>query len=252
MIASSGVAILSAISVSRRDGPTFRSSMKRTLNSLMPRLRSSSSFSSVISSFTRGGPRRWPRRRRRRRRLPMTSSVLDGERPIFASSSFLIAACVNLRFFLTMTSPSWVLDVARGALALEQVGVDRLLVLPLPFAGFSCVVVLRIVLGAVEVDWVPSCVSGSAERAQEHGRRELPAAVDAHVEDVLVVELEVDPRAAVRDDAGVEEELARRWLLPLSWSKKAPGERWSWLTTTRSVPLMMNVPFSVMSGISPK
>jgi hypothetical protein len=30
------------------------------------------------------------------------------------------------------------------------------------------------------------------------------------------------------------------------------GERCSWLTTTRSVPLMMNVPVSVISGISPK
>jgi hypothetical protein len=37
--------------------------------------------------------------------------------------------------------------------------------------------------------------------------------------------------------------LPDEWLLPLSWSKNAPGERWSWLTTTRSVPLMMKVPF---------
>ncbi len=36
------------------------------------------------------------------------------------------------------------------------------------------------------------------------------------------------------------------------WEKNAPGERWSWLTMTRSVPLMMNVPFSVISGMSPK
>src|SRR6202011_5271993 len=40
-------------------------------------------------------------------------------------------------------------------------------------------------------------------------------AIDAHVEDVLVVELEVDPRAAVRDDARVVEELARRVALAL-------------------------------------
>jgi hypothetical protein len=31
----------------------------------------------------------------------------------------------------------------------------------------------------------------------------------------------------------------------------APGERTSCVTTTRSVPLMMNVPQSVMSGKSP-
>ena len=34
-------------------------------------------------------------------------------------------------------------------------------------------------------------------------------------------------------------------------SKYTPGERTSWETTTRSVPLMMNVPRSVMSGNSP-
>ena len=33
--------------------------------------------------------------------------------------------------------------------------------------------------------------------------------------------------------------------------KMTPGERTSWLTTTRSVPLMMNVPLSVMTGKSP-
>ena len=31
----------------------------------------------------------------------------------------------------------------------------------------------------------------------------------------------------------------------------APGERTSWVTTTRSVPLMMNVPQSVIHGKSP-
>ncbi len=35
-------------------------------------------------------------------------------------------------------------------------------------------------------------------------------------------------------------------------SKNTPGERCNWLTITRSVPLMMKVPFSVISGTSPK
>src|SRR5271167_3662660 len=34
-------------------------------------------------------------------------------------------------------------------------------------------------------------------------------------------------------------------------SKYTPGERTSWLTTTRSVPLMMNVPLRVITGKSP-
>ena len=40
-------------------------------------------------------------------------------------------------------------------------------------------------------------------------------------------------------------------VLPRSCSKNTPGERCSCETMTRSVPLMMNEPFSVMSGISP-
>ena len=37
-----------------------------------------------------------------------------------------------------------------------------------------------------------------------------------------------------------------------SFVKKTPGERWSCDTMTRSVPLMTNVPCSVISGMSPK
>ena len=45
--------------------------------------------------------------------------------------------------------------------------------------------------------------------------------------------------------------LPEEWVLPLSWSKKTPGERCICETMTRSVPLMMKVPFFVMSGMSP-
>ena len=51
------------------------------------------------------------------------------------------------------------------------------------------------------------------ERAQEYGCRQLPAAIDANVEDVLGVELEVDPGAPVGDDPGRVEEFARGVLL---------------------------------------
>src|SRR3984885_2506145 len=40
-------------------------------------------------------------------------------------------------------------------------------------------------------------------------------------------------------------------VLSTARSKYTPGERTSWLTTTRSVPLMMNVPLFDMSGKSP-
>ncbi len=46
--------------------------------------------------------------------------------------------------------------------------------------------------------------------------------------------------------------LPELWVLPLSWSKMTPGLRCSWETITRSVPLTMKVPFSVMSGSSPR
>ena len=68
-------------------------------------------------------------------------------------------------------------------------------------------------LGVVEV--VEKVLRRVAERAEQHGRVHLPAAVDADVDDVLRVELEVEPRAAVRDDARAVEELAARVRLAL-------------------------------------
>ena len=68
-------------------------------------------------------------------------------------------------------------------------------------------------LGVVEV--VEQLFGRVAERAQQHRRVQLAAAIDADVEDVLVVELEVEPRAAVRDHAGAVEQLARRVRLAL-------------------------------------
>src|SRR5207245_6023655 len=76
-------------------------------------------------------------------------------------------------------------------------------------------------LAAVEDDRVPAIVvveqilGGHPERPQEDRGVELPPSVDADEEDVLGVELEVDPRAAVRDDAGGVEELAGGVGLPL-------------------------------------
>ena len=49
---------------------------------------------------------------------------------------------------------------------------------------------------------------GEADRLQQRGHRHLAAAVDAEEQEVLRVELEVEPRAAVRNHAGREQELA--------------------------------------------
>ncbi len=66
---------------------------------------------------------------------------------------------------------------------------------------------------------------------------ELALAVDAHREHVLLVVLELHPRAAVGDDLG--EERARPFL-----GEEDARQRCSCETMTRSVPLMMNVPLS--------
>ena len=52
--------------------------------------------------------------------------------------------------------------------------------------------------------------AAQAERAQEHRRQELALAVDAHVEQVLGVVLELHPRPAIRDDLRDEERLVFR------------------------------------------
>src|ERR1035438_7701131 len=46
--------------------------------------------------------------------------------------------------------------------------------------------------------------------------------------------------------------LPKKYVRLFAVSKNTPGERCNWLTITRSVPLMMNVPFCVISGMSPK
>ena len=138
--------------------------------------------------------------------LPTSSETSTGRRSTFESFSFLIASLVNLRFFLTRTSRGLrVADVAGRALAGEQVVLDRLRVLlaRLEEDGLGVVVVVEQLLGRV------------AERAQQHRRVQLAAAIDADVEQVLGVELEVEPRAAVRDDARAVEQLARRVGLAL-------------------------------------
>jgi hypothetical protein len=54
-----------------------------------------------------------------------------------------------------------------------------------------------------------------ADRLQQDRHRHLAAAVHAEVEDVLRVELEVEPGAAVRNDPGAEQQLARAVRLAL-------------------------------------
>ena len=59
------------------------------------------------------------------------------------------------------------------------------------------------------VEVVEDLLAVQAERVEQRRDRQLALAVDADVDDVLGVELEVEPRAAIRDDARGEQILAR-------------------------------------------
>ena len=54
-----------------------------------------------------------------------------------------------------------------------------------------------------------------AERIEQRRHRNFAAAVDTRIDDVLGIELDVEPGAAVRNDAGGEQQLARRMRLAL-------------------------------------
>ncbi len=145
---------------------------------------------------------------------------LDGERLDLGGDQLLDGAVGELAVLLDHhLAGAGVLDVAGGALPLQEVGGDVALVLALALDadGLGVVVVLEDLLRRpVEVDGI--LLGGVRDRAdgpEQHRGRQLAPPIDAHVEHVLVIELEVDPGAAVRDDAGVVEDLARRVALAL-------------------------------------
>ena len=74
---------------------------------------------------------------------------------------------------------------------------------------------LVLLVGEGVVVGVEDLLGIHAERLEQRRHRNLPAAVDARKDDVLGVELDVEPRAAVGDDAGGKQQLARRVGLAL-------------------------------------
>ena len=134
----------------------------------------------------------------------MTSSSVIGTSFTPAASICLMAALVILRPSLTISS---LLSPRMSRLALRPTswsGLNRLATrLPSEQDRVGLVVIVEQIFG------------GHAERAQQHGGVELAPAVDAHVEDVARIEFEIDPRAAVRNDARREEQLAAGVRLPL-------------------------------------
>ncbi|MEL6585022.1 MAG: hypothetical protein AAFQ36_14455, partial [Pseudomonadota bacterium] len=66
-----------------------------------------------------------------------------------------------------------------------------------------------------------------------------------------LIVFDIDEDTGAKSVKDIKEQDVFMCVLPLSWSKKTPGERCIWLTITRSVPFTMNVPFGVIRGMSP-
>ena len=90
-------------------------------------------------------------------------------------------------------------QVADGLEAAETLDVER-----------DAPAVAGALVGDLVVEGRQDLFAVHAERHQQRRHRNLAAAVDAGVHDVLGVELDVEPRAAIRNDARGEQQLARR------------------------------------------
>ena len=75
--------------------------------------------------------------------------------------------------------------------------------------------VLRPLVKDLLVEGVEDLLAIHAEREHQRRHRNLPAAIDARIYDVLGVELDVEPRPAIGNDSRRKQELARRMGLAL-------------------------------------
>src|SRR5262245_12761455 len=95
-------------------------------------------------------------------------------------------------------------EIVDGLVAAEAVGIE-----------WHAPAVLLPLVRDFAVEGAQNFLGIEAERKQQRRHRDLAAAIDARMHDVLGVELDVEPGAAVRDDARREQELARRVGLAL-------------------------------------
>ncbi len=75
--------------------------------------------------------------------------------------------------------------------------------------------VARPAIDRLVVEGAEDLLAVHAQRIEQRRRRQLALAVDADEQNVLGVELEIEPRAAIGDDAGGEQQLAARMGLAL-------------------------------------
>ena len=75
--------------------------------------------------------------------------------------------------------------------------------------------VLETAVGDLAIEGRQDLLAIETKRVKQRRHRDLAAPIDARIDDVLGVELDVEPRAAIGDDAGGEQKLARRMALAL-------------------------------------
>jgi hypothetical protein len=95
-------------------------------------------------------------------------------------------------------------QIVDGLVALEPVGIEG-----------HAPAVLGALVRHVPVEGAQDSLAVEAEREEQRGDRDLAAAVDARIDDVLGVEFDIEPGAAIGDDAGGEQKLARGVRLAL-------------------------------------
>ena len=95
-------------------------------------------------------------------------------------------------------------QVGDGLIAAQPVGIER------HAPAFFGALVRHLLVEGVE-----DLFAAHAERIEQRGDRNLAAAVDAGMHDVLGVELDIEPGAAIGNDAGGEQQLARGMGLAL-------------------------------------
>jgi hypothetical protein len=94
-----------------------------------------------------------------------------------------------------------------AAVGVDQI-VDRLVAAEAVGIERHAPPVLLPLVGDLAVESIEDLLGIHAERIEQRRHRNLAAAIDARIHDVLGVELDVEPRAAIRNDARREQQLA--------------------------------------------
>ncbi len=89
-------------------------------------------------------------------------------------------------------------EIVDGLVALQAVGIER-----------HAPAFLGALVAHMLVERAEDLLAVEAERIQQRRHRDFAAAVDTRVHDVLGVELDVEPRTAIRNDARGKQQLAR-------------------------------------------